>query len=237
MRLANDTPGRRRRPSSRTAGSTQGCATGGVGCDRAAAGHRKAGRLPRRPVLPQHPHDTSDRFPRTSTSPRSALPTVGSDLAVSTSGTGWNYGPGWEDTLLEAYGTDSDPDTLATTDDSGTHLTAREHGRREHRSAGGDLATRRKAGGGRPVPRGASPESQRARASPESAGRFEAPSPSRPTPDRRDSALPDREPPHRRSAMQVGSKMVSLAKGYSRRSWAAFRLGSTRYWSAVLSCP
>ncbi|MCP5026589.1 MAG: aminoglycoside 3'-phosphotransferase, partial [Actinomycetia bacterium] len=31
------------------------------------------------------------------------------DLAIATWSTVWNYGPGWEDVLLEAYGIDSDP--------------------------------------------------------------------------------------------------------------------------------
>lgn len=31
------------------------------------------------------------------------------DLAVATWATQWNYGPGWEDTLLSAYGVDPDP--------------------------------------------------------------------------------------------------------------------------------
>jgi hypothetical protein len=31
------------------------------------------------------------------------------DLAVSTWSTEWNYGPGWEDVLLAAYGVDPDP--------------------------------------------------------------------------------------------------------------------------------
>lgn len=32
------------------------------------------------------------------------------DLAVATYSTEWNYGPGWEDTLLESYGIDPDPE-------------------------------------------------------------------------------------------------------------------------------
>lgn len=32
------------------------------------------------------------------------------DLAIATWSTGWNYGPGWEDVLLDAYGIASDPD-------------------------------------------------------------------------------------------------------------------------------
>ena len=35
------------------------------------------------------------------------------DLAVATWSTGWNYGPGWERPLLEAYGVDPDRDRLA----------------------------------------------------------------------------------------------------------------------------
>lgn len=31
------------------------------------------------------------------------------DLAVATWSTSWNYGPGFEDVLLEAYGIDPDP--------------------------------------------------------------------------------------------------------------------------------
>ena len=32
------------------------------------------------------------------------------DIAVATWSTGWNYGPGWEDELLDAYGIQPDPD-------------------------------------------------------------------------------------------------------------------------------
>jgi kanamycin kinase len=32
------------------------------------------------------------------------------DLAIATWSTGWNYGPGWESLLLEAYGVPPDPD-------------------------------------------------------------------------------------------------------------------------------
>lgn len=32
------------------------------------------------------------------------------DLAIATWSTVWNYGPGWEDTLLEAYGVEPDPE-------------------------------------------------------------------------------------------------------------------------------
>ncbi|PYC83738.1 aminoglycoside phosphotransferase APH(3') [Streptomyces tateyamensis] len=35
------------------------------------------------------------------------------DLAVATWSTGWNYGPGWERALLDAYGVDPDPDRSA----------------------------------------------------------------------------------------------------------------------------
>ncbi|QVQ52839.1 aminoglycoside 3'-phosphotransferase [Spiractinospora alimapuensis] len=35
------------------------------------------------------------------------------DLAVATWSTQWNYGPGWEDTLLDAYGIAPDPDRIA----------------------------------------------------------------------------------------------------------------------------
>ena len=35
------------------------------------------------------------------------------DLAVATWSTTWNYGPGWEKPLLEAYGIDPDPDRIA----------------------------------------------------------------------------------------------------------------------------
>ena len=35
------------------------------------------------------------------------------DLAVATWSTEWNYGPGWEDPLLEAYGVDPDPERTA----------------------------------------------------------------------------------------------------------------------------
>ena len=35
------------------------------------------------------------------------------DLAVASWSTDWNYGPGWEDVLLRAYGVESDPRRLA----------------------------------------------------------------------------------------------------------------------------
>jgi kanamycin kinase len=35
------------------------------------------------------------------------------DLASATWSTGWNYGPGWEGRLLEAYGVEPDPDRSA----------------------------------------------------------------------------------------------------------------------------
>lgn len=35
------------------------------------------------------------------------------DLAIATWSTSWNYGPGWEDALLEAYGIDADPERTA----------------------------------------------------------------------------------------------------------------------------
>jgi|tagenome__1003787_1003787.scaffolds.fasta_scaffold20965955_3 kanamycin kinase len=35
------------------------------------------------------------------------------DLAVATWSTEWNYGPGWEETLLSAYGVEPDPDRTA----------------------------------------------------------------------------------------------------------------------------
>jgi kanamycin kinase len=35
------------------------------------------------------------------------------DLAIATWSTNWNYGPGWEPALLEAYGVDPDPDRTA----------------------------------------------------------------------------------------------------------------------------
>jgi aminoglycoside phosphotransferase len=35
------------------------------------------------------------------------------DLAVATWSLNWNYGPGWEPTLLDAYGLDADPDRTA----------------------------------------------------------------------------------------------------------------------------
>lgn len=35
------------------------------------------------------------------------------DLAVATWSTQWNYGPGWEDAVLEAYGITPDPDRIA----------------------------------------------------------------------------------------------------------------------------
>lgn len=34
------------------------------------------------------------------------------DLAVATRSAGWNYGPGWEDLLLDAYGVRPDPDRI-----------------------------------------------------------------------------------------------------------------------------
>jgi kanamycin kinase len=35
------------------------------------------------------------------------------DLAVATWSTEWNYGPGWEELLLEAYGVQPDPERMA----------------------------------------------------------------------------------------------------------------------------
>lgn len=35
------------------------------------------------------------------------------DLAVASWSTGWNYGPGWDDELLDAYGVDPDPERTA----------------------------------------------------------------------------------------------------------------------------
>jgi kanamycin kinase len=35
------------------------------------------------------------------------------DIAVAAMSTGWNYGPGWEDTLVEAYGVAADPVRMA----------------------------------------------------------------------------------------------------------------------------
>lgn len=35
------------------------------------------------------------------------------DIAVASMSTGWNYGPGWEDALLEAYGIEPDRERLA----------------------------------------------------------------------------------------------------------------------------
>lgn len=34
------------------------------------------------------------------------------DLAIATGSTRWNYGPGWEDTLLAAYGIPADPERI-----------------------------------------------------------------------------------------------------------------------------
>lgn len=34
------------------------------------------------------------------------------DIAVASMSTGWNYGPGWEDVLIEAYGVEPDPTRL-----------------------------------------------------------------------------------------------------------------------------
>lgn len=34
------------------------------------------------------------------------------DLAIATWSTGWNYGPGWEEPLLEAYGVEPDPERI-----------------------------------------------------------------------------------------------------------------------------
>jgi kanamycin kinase len=42
------------------------------------------------------------------------------DLAVATWSSCWNYGPGWEEPLLAAYGIESDPEAPATTGFSGT---------------------------------------------------------------------------------------------------------------------
>ncbi|MGH9010924.1 MAG: hypothetical protein ACRDYF_13910 [Acidimicrobiia bacterium] len=35
------------------------------------------------------------------------------DLAIATWSTNWNYGPGWEPVLLEAYGVEADPERTA----------------------------------------------------------------------------------------------------------------------------
>jgi kanamycin kinase len=35
------------------------------------------------------------------------------DLAVATWSTEWNYGPGWEEHLLDAYGIEADPERTA----------------------------------------------------------------------------------------------------------------------------
>lgn len=35
------------------------------------------------------------------------------DIAVASMSTEWNYGPGWDDALIEAYGVDPDPDRLS----------------------------------------------------------------------------------------------------------------------------
>ena len=35
------------------------------------------------------------------------------DLAIATWSTQWNYGPGWENALLEAYGVEADPQRTA----------------------------------------------------------------------------------------------------------------------------
>lgn len=35
------------------------------------------------------------------------------DIAVAAMSTEWNYGPGWEDALIEAYGVDPDRERLS----------------------------------------------------------------------------------------------------------------------------
>lgn len=35
------------------------------------------------------------------------------DIAVAAMSTGWNYGPGWEEPLLAAYGIAADPERMA----------------------------------------------------------------------------------------------------------------------------
>lgn len=35
------------------------------------------------------------------------------DIAIATWSTQWNYGPGWEPALLDAYGIDPDPERTA----------------------------------------------------------------------------------------------------------------------------
>ncbi len=35
------------------------------------------------------------------------------DLAVATWSTEWNYGPGWQELLLDTYGVDADPERTA----------------------------------------------------------------------------------------------------------------------------
>ncbi len=58
---------------------------------------------PRRPSRPRPPDATSGRCGATSWA----------DLAVATWSTVWNYRPGWEETLLGAYGVARDPRRVA----------------------------------------------------------------------------------------------------------------------------
>ena len=88
---------------------------------RRSAGCRPARRLPRRRVLPEHP-PRQQRSVHRARRPRCArhtahvdLAALGvadrwADLAVATYSTVWNYGPGWEGPLLDAYGIDPDPE-------------------------------------------------------------------------------------------------------------------------------
>jgi hypothetical protein len=50
-------------------------------------------------------HRSADRAIR-----HAGAPGGPADLAVATWSTTWNYGPGWEIPLLDAYGVDPDPD-------------------------------------------------------------------------------------------------------------------------------
>ncbi len=48
------------------------------------------------------------------------------DLAVATWSTEWNYGPGWQELLVDTYGVDADPERRRTTGSSGISVPERE---------------------------------------------------------------------------------------------------------------
>ena len=77
---------------------------------RRSAGCRPARRLPRRRVLPNTLLDSSGRYTAHVDLAALGVADRWADLAVATYSTVWNYGPGWEGPLLDAYGIDPDPE-------------------------------------------------------------------------------------------------------------------------------